>query len=250
MSDLHIGVECDNFYNTYNVDIARKRIQKVVDDTIRYCKEQNPARLTILNLGDLVHGIIHVNARIEASLDVVDEIMVASEIISQALNQLQGVAPEVIYRSCVDNHSRAVADKNQAIEKENFNKLIDWYLQERLKNTKIKFVNDNISDEIGKFNLLNGKVVMFAHGHNDNINSSFDHFIGATREFVDYIMLGHYHSSKAKTYNGITVICNGSVVGTEQFAMSKRLFGNPSQTLLMFDDDNLVNYTINLSINK
>lgn len=246
VSDLHIGVNCDNFYNKYNKDVAMNRMAKVVDDTKRYCKLHNVQRLSIVNLGDLVQGIIHTNARIEATMNVVEEIMVASEIMSNVLYELQDVAPEVIYRSCVDNHSRAVADLHQSIEGENFNKIVDWYLEERLKDTSIAFAHDNLSDEIGKFTLMNGKKVMFAHGHNDNINSSFSNFIGATQEFIDYVLLAHFHSAKAKTFQNITVVVNGSVVGTEQYAMSKRLFGKPSQTLLVFDGDNLINYTMNL----
>ena len=36
LSDLHIGVNCNNFYNTYNVSVATSRLEKVVADTIKY----------------------------------------------------------------------------------------------------------------------------------------------------------------------------------------------------------------------
>ena len=247
LSDLHIGVNCDNFYNTYNVAIATKRLEKVVNDTIKYCTENNVETLNVVNLGDMIHGLIHTNARIDQEIDVVDQIMVASELIASTLNSLQKAASKIIYRSVIDNHSRAVADKHQAIESENFNKIMNWFLQERLKDTEIVFKFDNIDDGIGKFTLKNGKKVMFAHGHQDNINQAFQHFVGASKEFIDYVLLAHYHSEKAKTYNGIKVIVNGSIVGTEQYALSKRLFGTPSQTLLIFDGLNLINISLDLS---
>lgn len=247
LSDLHIGVNCDNFYNTYNVAIATKRLEKVVNDTIKYCTENNVETLNVINLGDMIHGLIHTNARIDQEIDTVDQIMVASELVASTLNSLQKAAPKIIYRSVIDNHSRAVADKHQAIESENFNKIMNWFLQERLKNTDIMFKFDNIDDGIGKFTLKNGKKVMFAHGHQDNINQAFQHFVGASKEFIDYVLLAHYHSEKAKTYNGIKVIVNGSIVGTEQYALSKRLFGTPSQTLLIFDGFNLLNISLDLS---
>ncbi len=247
LSDLHIGVNCDNFYNTYNVAVATKRLEKVVNDTIKYCTENNVETLNVINLGDMIHGLIHTNARIDQEIDTVDQIMVASELVASTLNSLQKAAPKIIYRSVIDNHSRAVADKHQAIESENFNKIMNWFLQERLKNTDIMFKFDNIDDGIGKFTLKNGKKVMFAHGHQDNINQAFQHFVGASKEFIDYVLLAHYHSEKAKTYNGIKVIVNGSIVGTEQYALSKRLFGTPSQTLLIFDGFNLLNISLDLS---
>ena len=247
LSDLHIGVNCNNFYNTYNVSVATSRLEKVVADTIKYCTENNVETLNVINLGDMIHGLIHTNARIDQEIDTVDQIMVASELVANTLNNLQKAAPKIIYRSVIDNHSRAVADKHQAIESENFNKIMNWFLQERLKNTDIVFKFDNIDDGIGKFTLQNGKKVMFAHGHQDNINQAFQHFVGASKEFIDYVLLAHYHSEKAKTYNGIKVIVNGSIVGTEQYALSKRLFGTPSQTLLIFDGLNLLNISLDLS---
>ena len=249
LSDLHIGVECNNFYNKYNTQIAEARVMKLVDDTIYYCKKNSVKRLNIVNLGDMIHGIIHVSARIEQGIDVVEQIMVASELLSRAINKLQQAAPEIIYRSCTDNHSRSVANKSEAIEKENFNRLIDWYIESRLGNSNVKFVKDNLDVDLGKFSLMNGKKIMFSHGHNDSINQVFQHFVGATEEFIHYMLLGHYHCEKAKSFQNSRVFVNGSIVGTEQYAGSKRLFSKPSQTLLIFDNDNIINHSINLDIN-
>ena len=248
LSDLHIGVEFDDFCNTYNLEVAKKRVSKFVDDVRKYCTLHKVKRLNVVNLGDLISGIIHTTIRLEQEFDVISQIMNASEILAGVLNELQDVAPEVIYRSCTDNHSRAIANKNEAIEKENYYRLIDWYVEERLKHTNIKFVNDNLSKEIGKFELLNGKKVMFAHGHNDNPNRIFQSFIGATEEYIHYVLLGHYHNEKVKNFQNMRVFINGSIVGTDDYAASKRLYTKPSQMLLVFDADNVIHYSINLDI--
>ena len=249
LSDLHIGVECENFYNKYNVDIAAARLQEWAETVKVYCARQKVTRLNILNLGDLIHGLIHVSARLEQQYDVVEQIMKASELVSQALNSLCELPCEIIYRSVTDNHSRAVANLHEHIEKENFYRLIDWYLQERLKDTKIQFINDNLDDSLGVFELLNGKKFAFAHGHLENYNASFQNLVGATREFIDYIAMGHFHSEKMKTFQGAKVYVNGSIVGTEQYALSKRLFSKPCQTLLIFDEfGNELNISINLDV--
>ena len=250
LSDLHIGVECNNFYNKYNSIIAMKRLNKVVRDTCDYCRLHNIRRLNIVNLGDMINGIIHTTCRIQQEFDVTTQLITASEMIAHALNDLQYAAPEIIYRSCTDNHARVMADKNQHIEKENLCKIMDWYLKERLKDTKIVFANDNIDDSLGKFVLLNGKKVLFAHGHLDSINSSFENFVGATKEFVDYGLLAHYHCEKMKSFQGFKVFINGSIVGSEQYAISRRLFSNPSQTLLVFENNNVIDISIDVSINE
>ncbi len=249
-SDLHLGVEVDDWYNTFNSKIAEARVMKLVDDTIKYCKDNNVKKLNFINLGDLVHGLIHVSARVEEQFGVIEQVMVASEIISKALNKLQEAAPEIIYRSCTDNHSRTIANKSEAIEKDNFGRLVDWFLQERLKNTKIKFVNDNLNEDLGKFTLENGKVVMFSHGHLDTVNQVFQNWAGGTGEVVDFIFLGHFHNEKMKSFQKTRVYINGSIVGPEQYANGRRLYTPPSQTLLVFDNDNIVNYSINLDIRK
>lgn len=248
LSDLHIGTLCDNFYNKYNSEIALKRLTKLSHEVREYCQLNKVDVLHILNMGDLIDGYIHTNARIKQEFNVTKQVIVAAEYISKLLNELSNVAPTVTYRSCIDNHSRMTPNLRESIEAENFNKLIDWYLVERLKDSSIKFIFDNIDDGIGKFTLLNGKKVIFVHGHQDSTNTAMQHFMGATEEFIHYVLLAHEHSEKVKTYQNVKVITNGSLVGTESYALSKRLFNKPSQTLLIFKDDNLSNISISLNI--
>lgn len=250
LSDLHIGAECHNFYNTYNLNIATKRVAKLIRDTKKYCLSNKVSRLDVVNVGDLIHGVIHQNMRIEQEMDVTREVIAASELVANLLLQLSEVVPELVYRSCTDNHARISADIHQSIERENFGALIDWYLAERLKGTKIVMAHDNIDESMGLFTLMNGKKVGFSHGHLDGINEAFQHFAGATGQVIPYVLLGHYHCEKKKSYQGMKVFVNGSVVGTEQYALSKRLFSKPSQTLIIFDEDNEIDISILLDINE
>lgn len=242
-SDLHIGMEVDNFYNKYNVEIAKKRVKKYVQDVITTCHRNNVKKLNFLNLGDAIHGIIHTTARIESNEDVISQVMIASEIIAEALVDLQEAAPEVVYRSCSDNHARVMSNFRENIEKENFFRLIDFYLEARLKDTNVKIVHDNLDVDLGYFELLNGKKMMFAHGHRDNINTAIQGVLGATKQFIDYVCVGHFHESKMKSFQGAKVFVNGSICGSDSYAQSKRLYGNAEQTLLIFGEEG------NLSVN-
>lgn len=247
-SDLHIGMEIDNFYNHYDSEIARLRVDKYVNETIRLCRDNGVQRLNVLNLGDLIAGNIHVSARIENNEDVITQIMLASEIMAEALNKLQEAAPEIIYRSCSDNHSRVTPDFRQNIEKENYFRLIDFYLEARLKGTNVQIVHDNLDVDLGIFELLNGKKMMFAHGHRENINTIIQGMLGATRQYVDYVCVGHYHESKMKSFQGAKVFVNSSICGSDSYAQSKRLYGVAEQTLLIFSGDvESINY-VNLDI--
>lgn len=248
-SDLHIGVNCENFYNKYNAEIAAERIKKLTIDTMMACRDNNVSKLHVINLGDLIHGTIHTTARIQSDLDVVDQVTTAAELVSWMLAQFTKLGIEVTYRSCTDNHSRFTANKAENIEAENFSRIIDWYLQARLSDAPITFMDDNIDMSIGKFTLKSGKKIMFAHGHLENINKCIDAFTGATKEFIDYVLLSHYHTTKAKSYNGSKLFVNGSIVGTEEYALSRRLFSPAEQKLLIFNDNgNLTQIDINLQI--
>ena len=247
VSDLHIGMTIDSFSNKYNFSIAEKRVAKLTEDTIKYCRMNNVRRLNVVNLGDLISGIIHITIRLQEEFDAIEQTMKAAELISNMLNRLQEAAPEVIYSSCTDNHSRLVADKNQAIEKENLYRIMDWFIEERLKGTNVKFGHDNLSPVLGKFKLINGKVVMFSHGHLNRPNMAFQDFIGASEEYIHYVLLGHYHCEKTKYFQNMKVFINGSICGTDPYAEGLMKFTKPSQTLIVLDGDNVANYSINLS---
>lgn len=248
LSDLHIGVDCNNYYNTYNKDIALDRLNQLLNKTVDYCLKNNVRKLNIINLGDMIHGIIHANARIEAQMDVAEQIIVAGEYLSSFINELQSAAPIVTYRSVYDNHSRAIANKNEHVEKEQFSRIIDWFIKSRLKNTSVEFIDNEIDGGIGSINLF-GKKALFAHGHQDSKTASMQNFIGLTREWVDYIFLAHYHNSAVKEFQGCRIFINGSIVGTEQYAFGRRLFSKPAQKLLIFKEksEDIVDIDINLS---
>lgn len=248
LSDFHIGVQIDNYYNKYNVTIARKRIKKLVSDTIRYCQANEVGTLHVLGLGDFCHGIIHTSARLEQEMDVVKQVMLASEILAETLNDLQAAAPIVKYYSVTDNHTRAVASLHESVESENLGKLIPFYLKERLRDTKIQFMDDNLDQEIGMIEFRNGKVGVFSHGHHDNMDTIFQNMTAYVGRIIHYAFIAHYHCEKMKTFQGFKVFVNGSVVGTEQYAFSKRQFGKPCQTLLIFDQDNVLDFSIGLDI--
>lgn len=252
LSDWHIGALVDNFYNKFNSKIANDELNALIEQVTDYCKKFDIHRLNVLNMGDLIHGGIHTNARIEQEFDVVTQVEVAAQLMYKVLVSLESVAPIVTYRSCSDNHSRLMPNKSEHIEKENFGRLIDWWIEAKLEqgNHTIQIIRDNLDFGLGSFNLFNGQKVAFAHGHEDSINQAFQNFIGATREFIDYALLAHYHNPKEKMFQDCRVIVNGSLVGTEQYALSKRLFTTPTQKMLIIDGDTFIDVSLNVNTRK
>lgn len=247
-ADLHLGLEFKNYYNAYSKEISEQRVKTLLNRVVQYCEQNKVSRLHFLNMGDLISGLIHISLRVEQNQDVVTQLIFASELIANFLNSLSAYVPTITYRSVVDNHSRMIANKNEHIELENLNRIIDWFLEERLKNNKrIIFPKDNIDISIGKFRLKNNKLVMFVHGHNDSKRSVIQNLIGLTKEYVDYVFMAHYHNSSEHTFQDSKLFISGSIIGTDSYAFNKRLFGKPEQNLFIFDKDNcIIKYDIYL----
>lgn len=255
ISDWHCGDLIKNFRNEFDKNILAKRVKTLQDETIGYCRKFNVYTLNVLNLGDMINGYIHTTCRIENELDVVDQIKFVSRLILDLLVNLAYVIPNVVYRSCCDNHSRMTADYKQHIEKESFCHLIDWWLEAKLseineelikyERNPIRMEDNQIDDNIGYFT-INEKNIIFAHGHLENKNTVAQDMTFGTRIIPDVIILAHFHADQIKNFQGCKVFINGTLKGEDSFSVKHRLFGNPTQTLMIFDRKNIISVPIEL----
>ena len=246
IGDWHYGALVDNFYNKYDTRIAIDRVAKLKVEVLNYCRIMGVKKLNILNLSDNFEGNIHVSCRVSSEIDIVTQIMQVSELIAEFLKDVSLEVETVNYRSVLDNHSRANKKYNEHIEKENFSRLIDFYLKNRLKDTKVNLIFDNIDENIGLFNLDNGKSVAFVHGHLDKKDKVLVDLSIATNKIIDYVCLGHYHDAKSYSTGSSKTFINGTLKGVDSYALNNRLFSKPSQTLLVFDNENIINFEVRL----
>ena len=240
LADLHLGPIVDNCINTYNYTEAINRVNKIAEDILYYCQLHNVHTLHFINMGDLIAGLIHPTIRLEQEYDVIEQVKIAAKLVAELVNCLRQAAPVVTYRSVVDNHARLMPDKHQHIELENLNRIIDTLVEAYLSNTNVQFPKDNIDIGIGRIILQDGKKLYFMHGHEDKKTSVVQDIMGLTHEFPDYILMAHFHNSAVHTFQGAKLFISGSVIGTDSYAFSKRLFNQPEQKLLIFDSRNNV----------
>jgi len=246
IGDWHVGDCFDNFRNCYNEEILEQRVQELQNKTIAYCKTMNVSTLNVVNVGDMIAGNIHGSIRVETELDMVEQIKKSAVLVYQLLNYLSEHIPNVTYRSCLDNHSRMNKDYKEHIEKESFAYFTDWWLDAKLEDSRVKIIHDNLDPNIGMFTLKNGKNTFFVHGHRDQINTSIQNLTFGSNIICDILLMGHYHNDKMKSFQGKKVYVNGSLKGVDAFALNHRLFGDATQTLLVFDDKNTIDIRINL----
>ena len=89
------------------------------------------------------------------------------------------------------------------------------------------------------------------HGDMYSINKSgIWNLVTALGFCPEYIVCGHNHTPAMNEFNGIRVYQSGSPVGSgDDYTVSKRLAGNPSQTVLVCDSSGVVcDYNVDLRI--
>lgn len=244
ISDWHYGIEIDNFYNTYNVDIAKKRIANLRDQVIRICQNDSIDNLIVLNLGDMIAGNIHLPLRLNSRKDVISQIMEVSELIAEFLNDLSNYF-SIRYFSVIDNHSRIDPNKKESIQLESLCRITDWYLKERVPN--IAIYDNKYGLDIANFRIFDFNVLA-THGDKDKPGSIINKLSLYTKTHYDLICSAHYHHFSYNEDNDTILIGNGSLMGTDQLAHDLRLNNKASQTLIICSKDNVVDsiHKINL----
>ena len=249
LSDWHYGFDFVNPWNKYNPEIAKKRISKLLSETIRFCKEQDVTNINILNLADLIAGRIHLTIRLESRIDVITQIMEVSEILAEFLNELTRYF-NVNYYSCTDNHSRIEPDKTQSLDLESLCRITDWFLKWRLGNS-VEFHDNQFGEDIITLNVLNHNI-LGVHGDRDKQNSVIEKMTLLTRKSYDLTCTAHLHHFSADEHTGTRLVSNGSLMGTDSYAKNLRLYSKPSQTLIIATPENVCDiiHIIDLDINN
>jgi len=236
LSDWHYGMVTDNVFNKYNTQICKERVCKVISSTIDRLKLHKCRKLHIVVLGDLCHGAIRVSTRVASEEYVCDQIMQASEILAQSIECLSAYVDQTYVYMTYGNHARTTANKEDSVHRDNMERLVPWWLTQRLA----KYENVIVSaEEDTEFLFVNacGYDFCASHGDNDSVRTSprllTTLFHKKYGKDVRYILLGDKHHRESFDELGVTAMLCGSLCGTDDYANTKRLYSTPSQMLLI-----------------
>jgi len=191
-------------------------------------------------LGDLWHGAIHTSARVASEELVCEQMMQASEILAQSIEKLSHYVDEVVVYVTYGNHARTVQNKNDSIHRDNMERIVPWWLEQRLKHLdNVEIEQDSGSEFL--FITACGHEICAAHGDLDNIKTSprllsalFQKKMGKD---IEYILLGDKHHRESFEELGVSAVMCGSLCGADDFANNRRLYSVPSQFLLIVDPE-------------
>lgn len=244
ISDEHIGMKIDSKFNTYNIEIAKERLAKLQKETMNKVEKEDIKKLYIAHLGDGIHGAIHTTARIESEENVIQQIITLAYMLESFVEEFVQKGIEVTFCSVAGNHTRALPNKKESLgTAENFERLLTVFLGKAFN----QFDNyKQIDDEEGIIVLdIKGKTVVLVHADLDKGNGVVTKLNDMLSLSIDYIFTGHVHNAFYKEHGNAVQFGVGSLCGLDQYAISSRFSGRPSQMILTFDDDG-VDYMKNL----
>lgn len=239
-SDWHYGMITDNIWNKFNTEICKKRVKTFVEISKEFIKLNNIDVLDVVMLGDSAHGSIHSTCRVQSEENTCDQLMHVSEIMAEALNDLSKVVNHITLYSCYGNHMRTIQNKSESIHSDNMERIVPWWIEQRLQNNKKIEVAYSEYKEFTKLNVL-GKNICCVHGDLERdfknigvtINTLFSRKFGET---IDYTISGDKHHLEEFEKFDIESILVRSLCGADEYSNNGRLYSRPGQTLMIFND--------------
>ena len=242
VSDLHCGATVDSIFNYFDTNVLKERMNELANKTISFCHKQDVDTLYVELLGDAVTGIIHGSTIAQAQEDIIDQIFDVSDIFVDFILMLKKEIPNIKVFSVYGNHGRTTQGKSDAANKSNYERIIPAYIRKELRKNDIKVIDGGYEDFV-TYKLKDGKLIVCTHGTNDNPSTANKNFTKLLGNDVYEVHMGHLHSVKED--NGTTV--NGSVIGSDDYSISRRLHSQPAQILKVYYGDDVGTFKLTLS---
>ncbi len=242
LSDLHLGAAFYNFTGNYDADIAKARLNEYLSKVIEIAKTHKAQNCHVVLLGDMISGNIHKVVSVTNRENVVEQIKLACEYVSDFIYALGMQFNEVYVYSVSGNHSRIDTWKD-ALLGERLDSLIVWFAKNTLKNcSNIIIEDENIDDTLQAF-FIKDKLFFAVHGDHDSLSdkdiSKLVLWAGLTTPYC--ILSAHKHYTAMTEISDIKVIQSGSLCGSgDEFTRQNRLRSKPSQAVLVCNDDGIV----------
>ena len=248
LSDLHYGINIDNEWNKFNSDIAKNRMDYIVDKAIEFGKLHNCDIANIIITGDVVNNNIHLSSRMSNRECIAEQVVGVSELISNAIQRLSDSFAYVSVSMCEGNHDRIYANKSDNDYNDSFIHIIRSYIKARIENlNNVIFTDNKHGNDIVEINVCNKKIVA-VHGDKISQKSLIPRLTSMFGK-VDYVIRGHVHTPQSEVFGESTLVTVGTFSGVDTYARQLGLICKPSQKIMILssnNDDEIV-YNIDLS---
>lgn len=248
LNDLHYGAVVDNYWNKYNSDICREMMCRYLDRVIEIGALHKSEKCIVWANGDEISGNIHNSIAISNKENVIEQITGVSELIAEFIAELSKHFASVQFISVAGNHSR-IDTKDRALKDERLDDLIEWYLSARLQHYEnVVIGNCDKVDSTMYLIDVRGKTYCGVHGDYDGSDAKVQALQTMARRPLYAVLSGHLHHCRIDDVQGIKTVMAGSFLGMDDFCVSKRIYGEPSQLVCVCDNAGIrCSYDIKLS---
>lgn len=248
-SDWHVGTRVVgsrvNGLNIFNERIADLRINNFFVNVATllkmFSRDVTIKNVVLALIGDFITNSIHEELLENNTMRPMDELIFVQDRIVAGIKYLLKHTDKNLIIPCVSgNHGRATKKVHISTEQGNS---LEYYMYCNLRSLfkDEKRVTFLISDGQLLYLKVYGKTIRFLHGHNLKFGQGIGGiFIPAYKAIsqwdkskkADITCFGHFHSTK----DGGNFLCNGSLVGYDEYALSiKADFEDPKQTFFLVD---------------
>ena len=244
LTDLHTGIQIDNFCNKFDSDVLKTRLNRYIDKIVEVQRRHGSENAFVI-VSEVISGLIHDSLRIESNQTVIEQFLTAVNYISDFLAELSRHFRCVNVFCCPGNHSRVVANKDNSVKGENLDNLVIPFLEAKLQNfDNVCCYRNEIEESVAMFNVRNN-IIMASHGDKDEPSSVVQKFTMMFGVKPSIVYLSHRHTNAMSTVYDTKVITSGCMSGSDNYCMDKRLRGKPEQVVSVITDDGLeCNYDI------
>lgn len=238
LSDLHIGATFSNGFGRFDSDIAKQRLDSYLSEILKIRSRHGSQNVYVVLVGDLINNSIHKAIAVTNRENVIDQIKLAVEYISEFCYELSRNFSNVFFTDCAGNHSR-IDRKEDALHDERLDSLISWTVDKLLCHIEnFKTISDSkIDTSIAKFS-IRGNDYVAVHGDYDGMSREKMARLVMMLGIMPYaVIMGHRHFPAVTDESGVRIIQGGSLCGSgDDYTVEKRLSGKPSQTVCVCTD--------------
>jgi len=243
VSDIHYGATFNSANNTYSREIAKERIEQLTGDTIQFIIEHQLNNIHVACLGDCVQGMLRLSDISLNDTSVVKCVVEISRLLANMLNQISKYATVNYYHVPTSNHTqtRPIGTKASEMPQEDLEYVIGHYISDLLIANSRVLVHLEEDNEYIKIPIFNYNIVAL-HGHQCGaLVDEIKKLSVMNREFIDFLVLGHQHSSKEligfeQSGYDAEILVAPAICGSDPYSDKLRVGAKPSAKIFGFDE--------------
>lgn len=250
IGDIHYGAEIlveglnGEVLNRYNSDVFETRMDQLFNEAVELIEQHDVSEVYLFFVGDILDGMLRQSQLMRLEYGIVESTMRVSEYLSNWIAELASYTDAIHVHAVTGNHSeiRPLKSKHREFEEENLERIVMWYMVERLKEVDNVIV-DGDCKRMKKVGVC-GKSFLLLHGDGDqSIDNIARDSVNLYGESIDYFVCGHLHRDENRL-SGVTnsgnskVIRTPSICGMDKYAQSKGYGGRPGVVAMILSQKN------------